>query len=381
MSLELLRQRSTRWRPYLGLISTSGLLFASCVSYSGAPAPSAAGKTPRSASAEVARQPAAEVSRIALPGKTYDITFDGRRNSLWFSVMSTRDDDALYRLELGSHRVSRWAIPETDHNGYLERVAVAPDGAVWLTEEYSIVRFDPSAEKMTHLTFDENDADAAPDALSPDNPSPGTWPSDIAFDAAGRALVVRHNVGSLVVLDGELKTVDRIRVPEWIRGPGSIADADGQILVASYDGVSPLGVIGNDGESATKGAGGVARLVSGRTSLIGLGPQGIVGLDEAGNSNWTIDTDGSPQNRAAATASGFVVYLRGSATLEWIGFGGQIGRIVDLPSETVDITNPLGEVQTVSAPTEISAVVVDGADNAWFVDATAGDLVETSSGG
>jgi streptogramin lyase len=228
--------------------------------------------SPRSASAPAASayQPLGldEFQRIALPGAVYDMAFDSQRDAIWFAYMLSGEVDYLYRFDVATADLSRIELPPTDHNGFLGRVVISPDYSVWLTEEYRVVRFDPTTGGIQSLKLPVADADAF------NSGSPGTWPTAITFDSEGRALVARHNLASLLRLDSALRQVGRVPLPKGYGSLSDVLEADGLIYAAADDGRQGVAVLHEDGSVAEQTSFAAYHLFSGTSGVLGLGQSG-----------------------------------------------------------------------------------------------------------
>lgn len=305
------------------------------------------------------------IPAFELQGPTYDLAYDARRETLWWTVMSPAGEDDLFAYDLGRGSVDKWTLPETTHNGFLERVAVAPDGSVWMTEEYSIVRFDPTQGHMKSVTLAADDQDASADALNPDGLSPGTWPTAIVF--VGRnAIIGRHNLNALTVMDASLGEAGRISLPSEMHGVSALAVfADGEIAATSYAQHMTV-VVGADGKPVA-------------TMPIGFGAVAAVG-----NHIWTAESgqvdmstnasglvDGSPNDLVATNGQTTAVFTFGRSLLEWFDVTGKLVRSLPLPSVSVEVPNPDGQLVSAQVSANLTAMAVDGTGTTWVV--VAGD--------
>ncbi len=311
---------------------------------------------------------------IALPGPVYDLAYDRDRNALWFAYMSGDGPAILFEYGIASGLLSSNELPDTVHNGFLERVAVAPDGAVWVTEEYSIVRFDPSTAEIVSKSLAAEDRDAAGDSLNENSESPGTWPAAIAFDSSGAALLVRHNVRAVMKLNNSLSAVGRFLLPGPVESPGDIIDVAGVIYVAPYLGAGSTVSLTEGGRLIALSPTTSIRLASGRGKILSIGRQGATWVVPAGDVGNLI-SGGSPHDRAVVGPEGVVVYSDGPAKLTWLDDNGAIQRIIDLSGEQINVTNPRGGVQSALAAHRIGALAIDASGSAWYTDVMARSLV------
>jgi hypothetical protein len=305
-----------------------------------------------------------------LPGPVYDIAFDPGRNAIWFA--SYLPVATLYQYDVAHRSLSNWPLPTTEGNGLVSRVAVAPDGTIWVTEDYSVSRFDPSRGHMITATFDIADPDASALALSENNPSPGTWLSGITFASNGDALLIRHNVKSIVRVDSSLRTTGRLPVPASVSLPGDIATINGRIFVASYLGSGPSVSIDESGGDAVQGPPGVLRYARNGAVVKGLGYSGVLSVDKGAVSSITNRmAASSPVDRIAVGSTRVYVYSRESGVIEQADTQGTTSVLLTLPSSTRSVWTPAGSKQDVTARDEVGSMVVDGLDRLWYVQNSA----------
>jgi streptogramin lyase len=298
------------------------------------------------------------------------MTFDARRNAFWFAYMGSSQTDYLYEFELATHTLTRSELPPTDHNGFLGRVAVAPDGSVWLTEEYRVVRFDPASGTMLSLKLAETDADAVYGG------SPGTWPSAIAFDSKGQTLIARHGLASLLVLDRTLDEVGRIPLPKAYGSVGDLVEVDGRIYTAADDGRTGVAILDEDGTIASQTAFAAYRLVGVGHRVLGLGQSGAAWLEPPASIARIDVTPHAEGDRIGALDDGsIIVYFASAGVLEHVAPDGSITARVEFPRTAIQIANPAGQSMTAYTMHRISAMAVGSAGEVWLIDETAGDLV------
>jgi hypothetical protein len=319
----------------------------------------------RVTSPSTGRPGAAELGHLTLSGPVYDLTYDQARNSLWF-VSMTAGSDLMYQYDIGSDRLSDWPLPESDYNGFLSRVAVAPDGSVWATEAYSLVRLDPATGSVESLTFPQKDRDSTPTALDLNNPSPGTWPCSITFDTDGHALVGRHNVSSLARIDANLNIIGRVPIPPGMVDPGDAVDIHGLIYVAP-DAGGRVVVMDEQGRSVGVGPADVTRFAQ--------GPSGVAYLGSAG-AGWMTGAlgpvisgvAGGPMDRISVGAQSVAVYLHGVGSIRFVSAAEVDGNNYTPPVRTIQVLDPLGQTVSVRQADLVGGLAVDGAGTVWFVD-------------
>jgi hypothetical protein len=265
------------------------------------------------------------LSAVDLSGLVYDLTFDQARNSLWYAFMQS-GHATLYRYDIASGKTSQWALPPTDYNGYLDRVGVAPDGSVWLTEEYSIVRVDPVSGSVLAKTFPVADPDAVP---APGDP--GNYPLAFTFDSAGKALVSLHNVKSLVRLDASLAEVGSVRLPAGMVGPGDLVDVNGVIYAAPYRSSGPGVLLSEQGLVIGWTTQPVIRFAVYGQEVAALASGGLSRVGTDGTIIPWQPGVGGYGGRLALTDGGAAVYSPNVGAIEWVSPGGGVEGRLQIP--------------------------------------------------
>jgi hypothetical protein len=317
-------------------------------------------------------------TKVALPGNVFDLAYDPARNSLWFECLDTAD--ALYRYDIATGALTHWALPKAINDiGYTDRVAIAPDGSVWLTENYSVIRVDPTSNTTQVHSFALADPDATSNALDPNNPSAGTWPSAIAFDSQGMAMVARHNVKSLVRLDASMSILGRIPLPAGFDDPGDLVDVQGVIYAAPDDGYDPGVVFSEQGVLIGKTLQGVNRFGVSGTEIASIGPSGLsrVGAD-ASMSLLLASQGGTPDDRLALTDDGAAIYSWGPGAIEWVSPAGDVLARLSLPTYPVQNGVPGGTSVTEVGQDVFGALAADKPGSIWYVDCSARQLVHVT---
>ncbi len=311
-----------------------------------------------------------------LPGPVYNLAYDSNRGRLWFSYMDSKGADYLYSYGAVSGKVEHWELPETAHNGFLERVAIAPDDAIWLTEDYTVIRLDSSLASMATVQLALDDPNASPDALSPDANSPGTWPSALAFDQGGTAMVARHNVSSLSLFDGSMHTAGSMPLPHGLYGVSALAYALGATYVSSYAGHTTV-VLTSDGITSYDLPAGFSNLGVSAGDVWAPETGGGALLVTPAAVNESIRESG-PVDQIAANTAGAVAYDAQLGTLSWFSATSpeQPGRVLALPVGSTQIRNPSGgDMVTALVSDSIGAIAMDDSGGTWYVDNTTGALV------
>jgi hypothetical protein len=316
-----------------------------------------------------------EVDHLSLPGPVYDLAYDQPRNALWFAFMRSGSAAALFRYDIATRTLSSTALPPTTHNGFLERVVVAPDGSIWVTEEYSVVRLDPDTSKTESLTFSQGDVDATPTALSPSDGSPGTWPAAITFDSTGAAVISRHNVTSLIRVAAGLTQAGRIRLPNGMAGPGDLAVSGGLFYAVPYVAAGATEIFSSDGTSVATASVGAIRLTVSDGVVISVGPSGVAELSATGSITQLLPAPGDVGDLIAPSTNGVFAYSAGLATLDDVSLESGIVAVHAFSVQTVKVAGPGGSPLLSYATDEITALASNGDKSVWYVDSTNSTLV------
>lgn len=329
-----------------------------------------------------------EGRRMNIGGEAFSLALDESRGSAWFATFSPSGPDQLHELDLKLGSIRDWPLPDVDYNGFVSHVALAQDGAVWVSEPYALVRFDPQTEASSTLRFDLTDADQVENALDPGAPLPGTWIS--AFGVSGNSVVVaRNNVSALAVVSPSLSVSARLTLPETYAGAQSLVVAsDGSMLVAP--GATHTAGVGHflpDGSLANV-------LPIAGTRVVSLGPDVVVVDGVAGPAVLTSTskfadarsllwpstsvapgtTPGDERWRFAVTGANEAVYDPYSNRVT-LSIDGTL-RSLDLPKTTGHVTSPTGEQTTVTSHARVNDIVVTQSGTTWYLDGSNHSLVE-----
>jgi hypothetical protein len=302
-----------------------------------------------------------------LPDDAYDLAYDDSRGLIWLAVMRISEPDWLYAVS-STGAFERWALPDSAHNGYLTQIDVDVSGAIWISQEYVLTRFDPGTEKVTSLSFDEVAPGSVPGALDPGNPLPGTWISAITPFGDG-VLLARNNVATLVAYDGQLQATSTIKVPNEYAGARGLLIVPGGILaLGGQSQLHRMATFGLDGslmyetsvsgvpESRLAPAGEGAALVTGsRPSIVSADGESAVWVRGCGTSVATV---------AAVDAKGFTVcYDQSTATVR--GDAGQQLAQLEIVEGEVWAPPPGGRTKVRVSPS-LSDVIIDKGGVIWF---------------
>jgi hypothetical protein len=307
-----------------------------------------------------------EITRVSLPGPVYDLTYDTARNSMWFAHMALGSPSTLFEYSLSDGSLKPWALPAADYNGFVTRVRLAPDGSIWLNQLYSIVRFDPASESVTQLNLPQADTDAISSALSPDNPSPGTWPAAITVEANGTVLISRHNVRSITAISPDERVLGRLALPSGVVGPVDLADVDGTVYVASPN---VIAAVSEDGNAVPLIGPGVFHLARNGSDVLGIGPTSVVMGSKTAVS--VLRTDGgSAKDLGVLSADYAFLWRRDLPGVQKVDRTGAITSVLKFSTTAQTRDRPNGQAATWLDSDQVTAMATDSVGSLWAVEVT-----------
>ena len=171
-----------------------------------------------------------ESDRIALPGPVPQLVSDAKRNALWFLGGATGEAMSIYRYDVATASLSSSTVPGLTRNETRDRLAIAPDGRLWISAGTMVAIYDPDKNPQQSGGFPMADPDIQAD---PQTGQPNPWIAGIAFDADGNALVARNWVKSLLRLNGSLSELDRIQISDGFPMTGDVVVAGGRVYVGA----------------------------------------------------------------------------------------------------------------------------------------------------
>jgi WD40 repeat protein len=297
----------------------------------------------------------AESDSVVLPGPVGPPVFDSRRNAMWLLGGQDGGNLTIYRYDLTTASLTSSAVSGVIRDAARNRLAIAPDGRLWISAGSRIAIFDPHNNR-THLGgFSVADPDIQNDPLTG---QPNAWVAGIAFDADGSALVARNWVKSLLRLNGSMSEIGRIQVSDGFPMTGDVVVAGGRVFV----GVDPDSglVIGVD-------ASGSATLPSFKLTAAGLAAVGDKALIAGSPPAW-FEPDGSSQlmigpvlasaDLVAGCPGGVsALYSRAAGEIQWRDADGRVSSQVLVPADKVP---------------QIKTLAFDGSGRLWAVESAAG---------
>jgi hypothetical protein len=183
----------------------------------------------------------AEFDRTALPGPVQQLVSDTARNAFWFLGGDSGGPVQLYRFDVQAATISKRTITGTTYDSAQNRLAIGPDGRLWIGAGQKLLVYDPGADRQASIAPPASGSDIQTD---PKAGKPDPWIAGIAFDGSGNAVIARNWVRSLFRVDSSLKLLPgRIDVSDGVSMTGGIVVAGGRAFVlADPEGGLVLGV-------------------------------------------------------------------------------------------------------------------------------------------
>jgi heat shock protein HslJ len=325
------------------------------------------------------------VEMLRLDWESYDLAYDPGTNSLWLAVMHPNEADFLYRIDAASGTSERWQLPDTLHNGFLTEVDVAADGAIWLTMEYRLVRFDPVTASQAILEFPVVEPAA--------NRYGGTWLSAIGVDGDS-VWVTRNGLSTLVRVGPSMEQLGRLELGDAYLSSEDVAAAGDRIFVltpgsadseGSRGSQRGVGILSREGQEVAFALIQASRLavVDGRVFAGGGGQ--MSGLATA----W-IDPDGTVEPAGADAHYRFATATSADSVVTYRSAGAEAAVIerhedgsthvlAAFPQQEVEVCRaPITRPNLPSASTScprtlvgapvITALTVDASGAVWYVE-------------
>jgi hypothetical protein len=286
----------------------------------------------------VTQDPGAPVTAATVASAVYEIAAGSDGSTLWFAEFDGVRV-VLHQFDTATGRDTPHALGASSASGIGAHVRQGPDGAIWVSDDYAVFRYDPTRDLASRITLPLRVPGALSGALDPSDPLPGTWVSALAFDTEGDLLLARNHVPYLQVLSPAGRIVGRVTLPEGYDGLSDLMKQGKDLLaLAGHTHTDELGIAPVD----TK-VGGVASVAGQLRAAIG----GSLRVFFADGGSVTSG-DGQPTTWKRADGTELPL---------------------PLPSRQLDITNPLGDPMNVTVRDDVTAAVQVG-DALWYVEQT-----------
>jgi hypothetical protein len=306
------------------------------------------------------------VSEVETHASTYRLTYDSTRQAIWFVDEENTGPATLFSFDTTTSTLSSWQLPDASYNGFLSEAEVAPDGSIWVTEPYRLIRVDPTLNTVANLDLSLTVDQALPGAYDPDGPMPGTWISGITF-WNNHVVVARNNVPYLSVFSADFAQLPSIPVPAQFAGSlGLGVDVDNELVLLS-------GLL-SEGTVAKLGAAMQTDLApQSALRLRQVGEQVLLTGGDSGYGDPSNVADGlgaGPEDRDYPTPTGgYAVYSLHGRDISVIRGGSVVARM-PLPVAEGEAHG----VRVVTSP-EVTDLVVDDSGVIWYFDLGRGTLV------
>jgi hypothetical protein len=166
---------------------------------------------------------------LALSGPVGPLVADAKGETLWFIDGVSGGPIVLYGYDVATTGMTnKVPITGTSYDPVRDRLAVAPNGELWIGAGSELFVYHLSTGTQTSMTFAASDKDIQSD---PKAGKPDPWIAGIAFNTNGQALVARNWVRSLAVVDASLQVVGRIDMSDGFAMTGGIAVAGSRVYV------------------------------------------------------------------------------------------------------------------------------------------------------
>lgn len=310
---------------------------------------------------------------IQTPAPTYDLEFDRSRNRIWYSTLQTAGPDSLNWTDVASGEGGSVELPSTEYNGFVSETKLASDGAVWVSEPYRLVRFEPESGELRVLDMPDVATEFGVQPPGSGEPLSGSWISSIATDGPN-AIVSRNSLLDVVWVDEQMGIEKSVSVDADHSGAMDMVVSEGYLYITA-------GYTSSAGVTAIELATGRAFPRSGAATSLDT-EAGIVLASGAGR----VDELGPSSDRVIAPASDAVVVgglngilaemssLRGSVRV--ISSDGATLWEYVIPAVEGYVTNPLGHEVKVRGRSQLAAVVVDADGHVWAADASGARILK-----
>ena len=296
-----------------------------------------------------------ESSRIALPGAVHQLVADAKRHTLWFLGGVDGQPLHIYRYDVDTGSISDTDVPGITRDEARDRLAIAPDGRLWISAVDRVSVYDPDRSPQQSTGFPIVDPDIQPD---PKTGQPNAWIAGIAFDADGNALVARNWVKSLLRLNGSMSELGRVQVSDGFPMTGDVVVAGGRVYVGA-DPSSGLAfgvdVTGTGKQADVKFVATAMASVGDRVLAVGTPPMWI-GADGAGQA-MTAPVLDSADLVTGGPGGISALYSAVAGEVQWRDAAGRVSAQAVFPAG--------------KAP-QVAAITFDGYGALWAVESADG---------
>jgi hypothetical protein len=305
------------------------------------------------------------IAEVDLKSTAYDLLYEPSRDRIWVALFNPGGTDVLREVDaLSGAVISETQLPDVDYNGFLSRIKLGPDGSIWVSEPYRLVRVLPGA-KIETIELPLEGGDAA-NQLGASDPTAGTWISGFGF-RGNQVIVGRVNEARLMVYDDQLNQDAPIELPHEAIGPTDIAGVGAEAFMAgTYAAPGHVWKIDSDGMVDSVRA-SADRFEAVGNQLVGSGGEHGAEYVPSGSAVLT----GLPASQDVRVAQdprsgGLIIYVPAMNALLRVVGGKQISSF-SLPTEKGTITNPLGVPLPVTVRQHVADLIVDIRGHVWYL--------------
>jgi hypothetical protein len=287
-----------------------------------------------------------ESTSTSVPGGPDQLVFDGVHNAFWFVCGEAGPPLQLCQYDIDAGALSKRSMEGTSYGAAKARLALAPDGAIWIGGGNSVLVYDPATDGLSSVAL-PGGSDVQPD---PATGKADPWVSGIAFDGSGNAYVARNWVRSLVVVDASLQVLDRrIDISDGFPMTGDIAVAGGRVYLV-VDPSSPLvlGAVLTESTADTKVVASHIAAVGDRLLVAGEPP---MWMDNRGGGAMLEPVLSSADLVAAGPDGSCVLYSSKLGEAQWRDKDGHVS----------------GQAVFAETAPAIQAIALDGQGRLWVV--------------
>jgi hypothetical protein len=302
-------------------------------------------------------QAIAELDLAALPGPVGGLVADAQRNAFWFLAGDTRKAIELYRYDVAAAKLSGSPVAGTSYDPARDRLAVAPDGKLWIGAGLDLIVYDPESGSQTNVALPATGPDIQDD---PKLGKADPWVAGIAFDAKnGKSLIARNWVRSLALVDAaSLQVSGSVDVSDGFAMTGGVVFAGGRVfVVADPETGFGFGVDAGGTQTLSNMKFTAPAIAEWGDRLLTAGtPPGFIGSDGGGSA--LIEPVPTTADLVATGPNGVaVLYDAKAGEIQWRDAQGQVSAQGMFPAGT--------------AP-HVVALAFDGQGRLWAVESADG---------
>jgi hypothetical protein len=285
---------------------------------------------------------------LTLPTNVYDLAYNPLTSTIWYATMSLAGPANLVEADAGTGNVkAQFPIPQAASNGLQSEIRIAPDGSVWVSEPYALVRVDPASGVVDSLSLSNSDPGVPASATDPGSLRPGSWITSLSV-TSNSVLVGRNNVPFLQQWSLGLQPLGNVALPSGDSGPTDITTDSSGLVMAFLS------------SSDETDAGQLVTLPFPAGTAEPTAPDG-----SAVQAAYLDVRQGPNAALVSLTGNPILTLDPGIGQLSWTSPGGS-SYLIPWPMVTSDVLNPLGqEVPAKGEPQLLAAAVLP--EGIWII--------------